>query len=179
MSPQGDFVPHVERPEPRTALQERLEGQQLSRLYYLMEPGPTGSYGLALELTTGAKLVVWAGRDRNSIFSARLLFRWLEPPLIVLPRMERAFAGGRDGTPEAEAPDELQRLLEGEVVTDVRHFHTPTVAGGEQIEFAFKGGRSFHVAALPVEKRLSDGRLLLADLDWSVEEPERIRIVMP
>ena len=175
----GEFVPHVEAPEPRTHLQERLEGQQLSRLYYLNEPGPTGSFGLAFEWTTGAKLIVWAGRVRGSRYSARLFFRWLDPPLIVLPRMARAFSGGRDRTPEAGTPDDLQRLLEGEVVDHVLHLTTPTVSGGEQIQVAFKGGRSLHLAALPTEKRTPDGRMLLADIDYTVEEPERTRVVMP
>ena len=124
-------------------------------------------------------MIVWAGRVRGSAYSARLFFRWLDPPLIVLPRMARAFSGGRDRTPGAQAPDELQRLLEGEVVDRVLHLKTPTVAGGEQIDFAFKGGRSLHLAALLVEKRTSEGKMLLADIDWTVEEPERTRVVMP
>lgn len=168
--------PAAEHPEPRTRLQERLEGMQVSQLYYLTEPGPTGSYGLVLELTDGAKLIIFASRDRYSQYSARLLFRWMERPLIVLPHMERAFMGGRD--PVADPPDELQQRIEGGVIRGVHHIRTPNERGGEVLEVEFTGGGRLHLAARPIEKLTAEGPLL-ADIDYAWSEPERTRLVVP
>lgn len=172
----GTFIPAGEHPEPRTRLQERLEGQQVSRLYYLTQPGPTGSYGLALELTDGAKLIVFAARDRYSAYSARLLFRWMDRPQIVLPRMERAFVGGRD--PVADPPDDLQRHIEGSVIRGIHHFRTPDELGGEHMEIEFSGGGRFHLAAHAIERVTAEGPLL-ADIDYAYAQPERSQIVLP
>ena len=172
----GQFLPQGEHPEPRTRLQERLEGQQISRLYYLTEPGPTGSYGLALELTDGAKLIIFAGRDRYSQYSARLLFRWLERPLIVLPRMERAFAGGRDTV--ADPPDDLQQRVEGSLIRGVIHHRTPNVHGGEVLEMEFSDGARLSLSARPLEKATAQGPLL-ADVEYEYIKPERTRMMMP
>ena len=161
-------------------MQERLEGAQISRLYLLDdEPGPTGSFGFAFEFTTGGKLIVWAARDRFSPFSARLLFRWLEPPLIVLPRMAKAFSGGRDRDPTAEPPTDLQRRIEGQVIDHILHFREPTVVGGEQIEFGFKDQTSLHLAAVPIESLTSGGKRLLAAIDWAIAGPERTTVFIP
>jgi len=169
----------AERPVPKTLLQERLEGQQISRLHYLDAPGPTGSRGIALELTTGAKLLIFAGRDRNSAFSARLFFRWLAPPLIILPRMARAFSRGRDGDPAAEPPDELQQRVEGAVIHGVLHSTKPTAHRGEQMAVELRGGGRLAFGAEPIMRMTAEGELLAADLLWSFSEPERARIVMP
>lgn len=172
----GKLIPHGEIPERRSLLQERLENKQVSRLYYLTEPGPTGSYGLVLELTDGAKLIIFAGRDRYSTYAARLLFRWMERPLIVLPRMEKAFAGGRD--PAVDPPDDLQQRVEGSVIKGVHHFRTPNEHGGEVMDVEFSGGGRLHLAARPLEKLTAKGPLL-ADIDYEFTEPTRTRIVMP
>ena len=172
----ANFLPKGEHPEPRTRLQERLEGQQVSRLFYLTQPGPTGSYGLVLELTDGSKLIIFAGRDRYSQYAARLLFRWMERPFIVLPRMERAFAGGRD--PVADPPDDLQQRIEGSVIRGVHHVKTPNPHGGEVLELEFTGGGRLHLAARPLEKLTAEGPLL-ADIEYDYTEPERSRMVMP
>lgn len=172
----GSLIPQGEHPEPRTRLQERLEGAQVSRLYYLTEPGPTGSYGLVLELTDGAKLIIFAGRDRYSAYSARLLFRWMDRPLIILPRMETAFSGGRD--PVADPPDALQQRIEGSVIKGVHHVRTPNEHGGEMMELELSGGGRLHLAARPIEKRTAHGPLL-ADIEYTYTEPERTRVVMP
>mgnify|MGYP001577329801 FL=1 len=169
----------AERPVPKTDLQEYLENQQISRLYYLDEVGPTGSRGLAIELTTGAKLVIWAGRDRNSVFSARLFFRWIPAPLIVLPRMARAFAGGRDGDPASGPPDDLQRAIEGHVIRGVLHSRRPTNVQGEQMAIEMTGGGKFALGAAPIMRQTADGAIMIADLVYEWSEPERARIVLP
>lgn len=164
----GQLIPHGEHAEPRTRLQERLEGQQVSRLHYLDQPGPTGSYGLAFEVTTGAKLIVFAGRDRYSQYSARLLFRWMDAPLIVLPRMARAFSGGRARDPEAGPADPLQERVEGGVIRGVVHLRTPTEHGGEQLVLEFGGGGRLHLKARPIETLTADGPLLAdVEYEWS------------
>lgn len=162
----GQLIPHGEHPEPRTRLQERLEGAQISRVYYLTEPGPTGSYGLALELTDGAKLIIFAGRDRYSQYSARLLFRWLERPTIVLPRMEKAFVQGRSGDAQADLPDSLQQQLEGLVIRGVIHRKEPTGTGGEALSIEFSNGHLLVLVAEVMDKMLADGERLLADIRW-------------
>ena len=169
----GGFGP-LEYPEPRTHLQERLEGQQIAILHYLDEAVPTGSRGLALELTTGAKLIIWAGRDRYSRYSARLFFRLMESPLIVTPGMARTFSHG-----EAGERDELQRALEGEVIRGVIHHAEPTKAGGEQVEVELVGGRRVRFVALPMETILPGGLKLLADIEWEITDSARMRIVRP
>ena len=168
----------AEKPTPKTRLQEMLEGQQIAFLHYLDTPGPTASRGIALELTTGAKLMIFAARDRNSVFSARLMFRWLNPPLIVLPRMARAFSQGRDGDPSAEPPDDLQRRVEGAVIHGVLHSTKPTRNRGEQCAIELRGGARLAFGAEPIMRMTADGELLAADLVWSFSEPERSRIVM-
>ena len=169
----------AERPAPKTDLQEYLEGQQISRLWYLDDVGPTGSRGLAFELTSGAKLLVWAGRDRTSAFTARLFFRWLPPPRIILPRMARAFSAGRDGDPAAERPDDLQRAVEGQVIRGVLHSRRPTSAGGEQLAIEMTGGAKLALGATPIMRQTAQGDLQLATLDYEWSEPERSRIVLP
>lgn len=169
----------AERPAPKTDLQEFLEGQQISRLWYLDEVGPTGSRGLALELTTGARLVVWAGRDRTSAFTARLFFRWLPPPRIIVPRVAKAFAEGRDGDPAAERPDDLQRAVEGQVIRGVLHSRRPTSVGGEQMAIEMRGGAKLALGATPIMRQTAQGDVQMATLDYEWSEPERRLIVMP
>lgn len=179
--PPGGFGP-IEHPEPRTYLQERLENEQISRLYYLDdEPGPTGSYGFAFELTTGGKLLIWATRDKPAFspYTARLVFRYLEPPLIITPDMARAFSGGRGRDPLAEPPDDLQRALEGQVIRHVVTMREPTVVGGEQCEWLFTSKDSLHLAAVAINKPLPDGKRLVAAIDYTFESPDRMRVVGP
>jgi len=169
----GGFGP-IEYPEPRTHLQERLEGQQIAVLHYLDEAGPTGSRGLAVELTTGAKLIIWAGRDRYSKYSARLFFRLMESPMIITPGMARTFSHGERGE-----RDELQQALEGEVIRGVIHHREPTKVGGEQVEVELVGGRRWRLAALPMERILPGGQTLLADIEWAITDRQPTRVVMP
>lgn len=180
MARDANFLPweRAERPTPRTRLQEYLEGQQVSRFYYLDDVGATGSRGIALELTTGAKLIVWAGRDRNSHYTARLVFRWIPMPRIILPRMARAFSAGRDGDPASAPPDDLQRRVEGSVIHGVLHTTTPTECGGEQIAFEMRGGGRLALGAVPIMTATPEGHIQLADIQWWWSEPERTRIVM-
>ena len=175
--PEGGFRP-IERRLPRTHLQEMLEGHQISRVHYLDQVGPTGSRGLAFELTDGSKLIVWAGRDRYSKFSARLFFRRLPPPIILTPDRAAGFSSGRSVDPEAGPPDDLQRHVEGEVIRYVIHHQEPTEANGEQIELELVGGARLHLKALPME-RVRPGETLLADIAFEFIRPERTHIVMP
>jgi len=161
----------AEKPTPATLLQERLEGQQVAFLHYLDEPGPTGSRGIALELTTGAKLIIFAGRDRESRYAARLFFRWMDPPRIIVPRLARAFSMGRDGDPTADPADALQRRIEGLVIHGVLHTTALTRERGEQMAIDFRGGARLALAARPIEQRM--GGLLVADLLYVYSEPER------
>mgnify|MGYP001595889365 CR=1 FL=1 len=172
------FLPweRAEKPAPATDLQEKLERQQISQLHYLDNVGPTGSRGLVLELTTGARLIVWAGRARGGPFSARLFFRWLPRPLIVLPRMERVFSGGRSRNPLADPPDELQRRVEGSVIHGVLHSKRPTSNQGEQCAIEMVGGGRLALAASPIMKNDEDGDLMLADLVYEWSEQERTHI---
>ena len=175
--PEGGFRP-IERSLPRTHLQEMLEGHQISRLHYLDEVGPTGSRGLAFELTDGSKLVVWAGRDRYSKFSARLFFRRLPPPLILTPERAAGFSRGRAADPAAGPPDALQRRGEGQMIKFVIHHKEPTEKNGETIEVEFTGGARLSLSALPME-RVRRGEKLLADVEWVFTKPERRHVVMP
>jgi len=178
--PPGGFAP-IERPEPRTYLQERMGGEQISRLYYLDdEPGPTGSYGFAFELTTGGKLIVWATRDTPAFspYTARLVFRYLEPPMIVTPDMARAFSGGRGRDSLAEPPDDLQKMIEGQLIRHVQTMREPTSVGGEQVLFEFSSGESLHLAAVAINKPLPGGKRLVAAIDWVVSGPAKTRIVL-
>ena len=175
--PEGGFRP-IEHSLPRTHLQEMLEGHQISRVHYLDQVGPTGSRGLAFELTDGSKLIVWAGRDRYSKFSARLFFRRLPPPIILTPDRAAGFSQGRVADPEAGPPDALQRQVEGEVISSVIHHLEPTTMGGEQIEFELKGGARLHLKALPME-RVQRGEMLLADVEYEFTRPDRTRVIMP
>lgn len=180
MAQDANFLPwqRAEKPTAKTLLQERLEGQQVSRLHFVDEPGPTGSRMLVFELTTGGKLIVMAGRDRNSAYTARLLFRWMNPPMIILPRMARAFSGGRDADPEAGPPNELQRYIEGAVIHGVLHSSRPTSVGGEQCAIEFVGGGKLALGAVPIMRATEHGPLL-ADLLYEYSSPEPKRIVMP
>lgn len=176
--PEGGFRP-IERALPRTHLQEMLEGQQVARLEYLDDPGPTGSRGLALELTDGTRLVIWAGRDRYSKFSARLFFRRLPAPLVAVPETIAGWSRGRRADPTASPPDALQRVVEGEVIRHVIHHAEPERAtASELIEVEFRDGGRLYLFARPME-RLIRGERLLADIEWRYTKPEKMRVVMP
>lgn len=180
----GDFIPEggfrpVERRLPRTHLQEMLEGHQIARLHYLDQVGPTGSRGLAFELTDGSKLIVWAGRDRYSKFSARLFFRRLPPPLILTPERVAGFLRGRSADPDAGPPDELQQRVEGQLIKFVIHHKEPTQSNGEQIGFEFTQGARLHLSALPMERVRPGEKMLLADIAYEFTQPERRHVIVP
>lgn len=175
---EGGFKP-IERPTPRTYLQEMLEGHQIARLYYLDEVGPTGSRGLAFELTDGSRLIIWAGRDRYSKFSARLFFRRLPPPLILTPDRAAGFSRGRGADPDAGPPDELQRRVEGQLIKGVVHSREPTEKNGEQISFEFTQGARLHLSALPMERVRPGEKMLLADIAYEFTRPEKKHMILP
>ena len=179
----GDFLPPggfrpIERGLPRSHLQEQLEGHTIAILHYLDDAGPTGSRGLAFELTDGAKLIVWAGRDRFSRFSARLYFRRLDPPRVVLPETLRVLSGGRTRDPALGPPDALQERVEGQVIGAIVHTRQPAASGGEQIKWEFRSGGCLYLVAVPME-RVRAGETLLADVAWEYREPQRSHVVMP
>lgn len=163
----GSLIPGpIERPEPRTALQERLEGKQIARVLLDQDPGPTGSPVLGIEFTTGQRLAVMSKRDSNSRYRARLVFRWMETQNIVTARMARSYSQGRvadlGGVPE-DLPD-LERGLEGQIIVGVREIVEPTNFGTEQHEWELRGGDVLWLAA---DHRNRDKRYraeLLADL---------------
>lgn len=166
----------TERPAPRSDLQEKLERQQIARLHYLDDVGPTGSRGLTIELTTGARLIIWAGRVRDPKFTARLYFRWLPRPLIILPRMERAWSGGRSRDPLAEPADALQKYVEGSMIHGVLHSKRPMRGGGEQMAIEMVGGGRFAIGATPALSQTDEGEVLLADLVYQWSERNRTYI---
>lgn len=166
----------AEKPEKRTRLEELLEGQQIARVHYLDKLGPTGSFGLGIELTTGARLIVFTGRSADSKYTALIAFRYLPRPLIVLPRLEKVWRFGMSRDPDAEPPTDLQRYLEGQVVRGVVNHSEPAAKGGEQVEFEFSGGMRLHLIAEPTKKRTHDG-LMIADLVYYVTTPEQRLIV--
>lgn len=139
----------AERPEPRTRLQEMMEGRQIARAVVDRAPGPTGSPVLGLELTSGDRLAVMAKLDSNSRYRARLVFRMMPAPRIITSRMAKSFSQGRAADPggaPADLPD-LERRLEGAVIRGVRHIVAPTEWGGEQMELELKGGDILWLAA--------------------------------
>lgn len=187
----GSFLPaDGARPEQRRRIDERLEGKQVAQVFWVQEDsvdpnaspalhvGPTGSPVCAIELTTGEKWIIMAGRDRDSAYTARILFAWMNRPLIVTPTMARAFSRGRYANPAGPAPDDWQQRIEGEVIRGVLHTTKPTAWRGEQMGVEFTGGARLVMAAFPCLERHGPG-LIIADLDLRWCEPERTLIEMP
>ena len=155
----GSLIPGpIERPEPRTRLQEALEGKQIARVVLDQAPGPTGSPVLGLEFTSGERLAIMAQRDLSRRepgpgatppYRARLIFRLMGRQKIVTPRMAGLFSRGRaadaGGVP-ADLPD-LERRLEGEVIRGIRHIAEPTGWDCEQIEAELVSGGRLWLAA--------------------------------
>ena len=176
--PPGGFKP-IERGLPRSYLQEMLEGHQIAMLHFLDDVGPTGSRGLAFELTDGSRLIIWAMRDRYSRFSARLALRRLAPPRILTPEQIAGFSRGRGADPTAEAPDVLQRHIEGQLIRNCVHDKTPALrSGGERLILEFSDGSNLILTAVPFEQMRS-GKSLLADIQWEYAKPEQTRILLP
>lgn len=145
----GSLIPGpIERPEPRTRLQEALEGKQIARVVLDQAPGPTGSPVLGLEFTSGERLVVMAKLDRNSRYRSRLIFRFMGQQKIITPRMARQFSCGRSADPDGTPTDlpELERRLEGAVIRGVRHIIEPTDWGGESQLWELRDGSSVFLA---------------------------------
>lgn len=146
----GSFVPGpIERPEPRTALQERLENKQIARVLLDQDPGPTGSPVLGIEFTTGQRLAVMAKRDLNSRYRSRLIWRFMDAQRIITPRMARSYSMGRIADPGGAPGDlpDLERWLEGQVIAGVRVIVEPTEWAGEQSEIELRGGDVLWLAA--------------------------------
>ena len=162
----------AEKPEKRVRLEQYLEGQQIALVHFLDSVGFSGSRGLAFELTSGAKLIAFAGRSRDSNYSALILFRWMPRPIIVLPRMARVFSGGRIHDPQAGPPDDLQRWIEGAVVRGIINHSEPAARGGEWVSLDFTGGMQLHLISEPIMKLTDQGETMVADLTYIVTKPE-------
>lgn len=148
----GHFLPGAgmaERPEPRTRLQEMLEGKEIARAVVDQAPGPTGSPVLGLEFTSGERLAIMAKRDANSRYRARLVFRLMPSQKIVTPRTAKLFSQGRVAEPGGAPGDlpGLERRLEGSVIRGVRHIVEPAAWGGESMEMELAGGDVLWLAA--------------------------------
>lgn len=142
----GQFVPlgdgRVECPEPRRRIQERLDGQQIAMLHVIPEPGPTGSPVLGVEMTSGARVVIMAGRDRNSrTWNCRLLLAWMPAQKVWTPQMARHFGHGRLIEAGDPPPEALERWLEGAVVCGIRNIREPTPTGGECLVIELSDGK--------------------------------------
>ena len=173
----GDFKP-AERPEKLKALVQGLEGKQLAVLHYLDAEGPTGSRGLGLELTTGERWIVWAARNNDSKYTAVLVWRMLQKPLIWTPARRRHFASGRDGDATLGPPDDLQRYTEGQVISGLGFGDKPNQRGGEEQKLMFKDGSELILDAVPIRKTIyhrEPGSLesLAADIAWELSYPDR------
>lgn len=197
MKMDGSFLPaDAARPEPRRRIDERLEGKQVAQVHWVQEDtpdtwaegeampppllhiGPSGSPVCAVELTTGEKWIIMAGRDRDSRYTARILFSWMNRPRIVTPKMAKAFSRGRYANPFGAKPDDWQERIEGAVIRGVLHSTKPTSWGGEQMGIEMTGGGRLVMAAFPCLERHGAG-LIIADLDLRWCEPERTLIAMP
>lgn len=151
-----------------SSIWERITGLQIARLHYLDNLGPTGSQGLALEFTNGARFIIFAGRDQNSGYSARLFVRFMRRPLIALPRMEKVWSGlvlGDDYGPT----DELQRAVNGAVIHGVLGGRERTAKGGELRAIELTGGRNLTLWAEPA-LRMTDEGLMTADVGYAYSD---------
>lgn len=163
----------AERPVRREELEQYLEGQQIAVLRYLDAIGPTGSLGIAFELTTGARLLIYAARSGDSKYTAVLAMRWLPRPLIILPRLEKVWRYGMTRELGAEPPDELQKRIEGQVIRGIIQHEDAAGRGGEWISVEFSGREMLHVVAEPALKMLDSGELMVADVVVYYSTPER------
>ncbi len=159
----GHTLPY-EKPEERTWLQERLERRQVALLDYILTPDDC--WGCALTLTSGTRMLFWSAWDRawdsgQSPYRLRVVLRWMPPHNIWTPRMRRYFGRGRDAglatavTPHLgpdqpiEAPDDVQRRVEGEVIVGASPTYHANRAGGERVVLEFRGGGRLQLDALP------------------------------
>ena len=159
----GEVLPY-ERPEKPTRLHERLEGRQLSRLQWLLTPDDC--WGIGLELTSGARIILWSMRDGSydvgqSKYRYRLMIRFMAPHQIIPPRGRRYWGYGRDSglrtavTPHdgpdlgEEAADEIQERFEGDVIVGASPTYEPNEQGCERIEVEFRSGWKLRLDALP------------------------------
>lgn len=135
----------AEKPEGTTYLQQRMEGRQVARLTYVETAN--AEQGVAFELTSGARLILWAQRDLDARrYSHRVVFRYMGPVTIWTKSRALHFGRGRDRAAE-EPPDTLQQHVEGEVIVGCAPTYEPGVGGGEVVVFEFRGGAKLRLTA--------------------------------
>ena len=172
MTRYGDafFLPQ-ETPEPRTRLQETLEGQQVARLRFLgADDVPAGWTGCAFMLTTSGIMVLMAAPVLDGPYLARLLWRKVEEQSIWTRTMERRFR--RDRAPDDPVESDVQRRVEGEVIRGVLVEAAPNAHGGEQTRIEFVGGGILLIRAVPVGSKRAD-----LDLEWT--RPSERLVILP
>ena len=175
----------AEKPEGVTKLQQRLDGQQVARLDYVLSPAL--EWGLALAFTGTARFIVWATKDDfGEKYKYRLMLRWMMPQKILTGRglysrfnRDRHAVVDMHGRPAAEEPhDALQQAVEGEVIIGAEPTYEPNRQGGETLVIQFRGGGALTIQALP--PRPSERKKgYLSDLaaDWT--ELDRTTINTP
>lgn len=173
----GRLIP-IERPEKRTALQERLEGRQIARLVYFLSPHE--EWGCGLELTSGARMAFWSTQDRGaSRYRWRIMIRYLPPQRIWTKSMVAHFTNERKYALKGEeAADALQERVEGGWIEGARPTPEPSPAGGEVIVLELRGGEKLKIEALP-PKNVRGRPFIRADMNVELIEAPSKTISMP
>lgn len=164
----------VDKPESRTFLEERLEGRQIARLQYLFFP--TEAWGIGLELTSGARLVIWSADNAGGRFAWRLPMRWIPPQKIWTKNMNRHYGTERKYALKVEEEaDALQARVEGAMIVGAKPTFEPNASRGEVIVLEFRDGDRLKIEALPGNVK----RHCKADMNVELIEAPPKTISMP
>lgn len=173
----GGFKP-AETPVKLRELVEGLEKQQIAVLHYMDAEGPTGSYCLGFEMTSGERWILMASRmvGDSHKYKAVLVWRKLRSPQVWTPARRKHFASGRDADATLGPPDELQQRVEGQVIRGLRFADNPTRYGGEEQEIEFSDGSLLMFSARPISRTMYDPKsgmleYLTADVEWALTYP--------
>ena len=186
-----------EKPERLKDLHARLEGQQLAWLHLTESDGSPlvmgdGGLAVALEFVTGERWIISACaqvpvRYWDFRFLFRLMWRRIPPQKIETPRSRKYFSQGRDAKlpasvhtsrPSAKmAPEDIQKICEGEIIAGLKIREDPSPAGGERSVLEFRSGWRFAMEAGPPPPPLP-GELvtpITADMEYALIPPPRGR----
>lgn len=166
---EGHLLHLGEQPEARLHLAERLEGRQISGVYWTDElGGPRGWASVGFELTTSETVAILAAPAvGDPRWTTRLAIRWLEAERGNWTRsMDERY---RLGHGRAEPGDWLKRQIQGQVVRHVRMDRVPTTAGGERMVWECSGGDRLILVAEP-----SGEHPMQTALDLQVVRPGRV-----